>query len=608
MEKDLDKKLYNDYLNGEKEAFEILYNKYKNKIEYFIYNIVKDYQKAEDIAQETFIYVIQHKMRENSSFKYYIYLVAKSKALNYINVEKRRNEITEKYLANDDEQIEKDVLDIITAEENKKELLESIELLDERYKNAIYLVNIEGLSYEETSKIFGETLQNTKNLIHRGKKQLRKILLKKGFNEMNKVLKIFVIIICTTIALSGIVYATTVIYNKYIKNNTNHNITMNPSYQSTLDENTINNLWVGTLDLAWKELEDKIGLNKIELEGEMPQIANDLNESTFSKEMLNPNDYKINVERTVTNGYKIDATLNKELNFLESFDNFSDYKWTFGNGDEAIKYFGINNASPEKMNKNVEILFYNKLNNGSLLSNDMAIKLKTKEGDEIILYRTDDKKSFDEYYEDIKVKTENYKGRTEFSEDDELRIPYVKVNGMINYNELYDKKIKNSKGLYIYDVIQNVNFYLNERGCNLSSKATMVTEYMGIGEDTKYCYFQDTFIIFMKEANSDKPYFALKVDNNDILEKIEETDEPKIFDSTTLADREKYYSKYLQGGEYKFFEDEKYEYYYPSQKTKVVMVYFPNGVAMTAEEALKQGKISMDLLDKYEVEYFKKEK
>ncbi len=55
MEKDLDKKLYNDYLNGEKEAFEILfYNKYKNKIEYFIYNIVKDYQKAEDIAQETF--------------------------------------------------------------------------------------------------------------------------------------------------------------------------------------------------------------------------------------------------------------------------------------------------------------------------------------------------------------------------------------------------------------------------------------------------------------------------------------------------------------------------------------------------------------------------
>ena len=89
MEKDLDKKLYNDYLNGEKQAFEYIYKKYKSKIEYFIYNIVKDYSKAEDLAQETFIYVMQNRMKENTSFKYYIYLVAKSKAYNYIKVEKR---------------------------------------------------------------------------------------------------------------------------------------------------------------------------------------------------------------------------------------------------------------------------------------------------------------------------------------------------------------------------------------------------------------------------------------------------------------------------------------------------------------------------------------
>ena len=89
MKKNLDEKLYNAYLSGEKQAFEYIYNKYKSKIEYFIYNIVKDYQKAEDLTQETFIYVMQNKLQEDSSFKYYIYLVAKSKAFNYINVEKR---------------------------------------------------------------------------------------------------------------------------------------------------------------------------------------------------------------------------------------------------------------------------------------------------------------------------------------------------------------------------------------------------------------------------------------------------------------------------------------------------------------------------------------
>ena len=209
MENDLDKKLYNDYLNGNKEAFEILYNKYKNKIEYFIYNIVKDYQKAEDLTQETFIYVMQNKIKENYSFKTYIYLKAKYLSLNYIKTENLRNEIAEKYLYNKDERIEKDVLEIISKEESKKELLESIELLGEKYKNAIYLIKIEELSYEEVSKILGETLQNTQKLVHRGKMQLRNILIKKGFDEMNKLSKIIIGILIATTVVSGAVYAIT---------------------------------------------------------------------------------------------------------------------------------------------------------------------------------------------------------------------------------------------------------------------------------------------------------------------------------------------------------------------------------------------------------------
>lgn len=217
MEKDLDKKLYNDYLDGKKEAFEFLYNKYKKRIEYFIFNIVKDYQKAEDLTQETFIYVMQNKMKENVSFKYYIYMVAKSRAINHIKIEKKRTEITEEYLYNFTENIEKDVLEFITKEETKKEVIEAIELLDEKYKNAIYLVKIKELSYEETSKILGQTLQNTKNLIHRGKKKLRKILLKKRFDDMNKVLKVVIVILCITVSLTGITFAGVTIYNTFIK-------------------------------------------------------------------------------------------------------------------------------------------------------------------------------------------------------------------------------------------------------------------------------------------------------------------------------------------------------------------------------------------------------
>ena len=94
MDKDLEKELYNKYLNGENEAFELLYNKYKNKIQYFIFNIVKDYEKSEDITQEVFIYVLKNKIKEGYSFKNYIYLIARSRAITYISTEKIRDKIT----------------------------------------------------------------------------------------------------------------------------------------------------------------------------------------------------------------------------------------------------------------------------------------------------------------------------------------------------------------------------------------------------------------------------------------------------------------------------------------------------------------------------------
>ena len=386
MEENFDEKLYKEYLNGEKEAFGILYDKYNKKIKYFIYNIIKDYQKAEDIMQEVFIYIMQNKLKEGYSFKYYLYLVAKSKALNYINTEKRRNTISQKYVQKENA-IVADIAEIITKEEEKKQLIEAINMLDDKYKNAIYLVKIEELSYKETAEILGESLSNVKTLVHRGKKILRKILLKKGFDDMKKPVKVLLIIFGISIVLSGLVYAGSLIYKNLNKNN---NITFNQNFESTLDENTINNIWIGTLDLAWKDLEEKLG-KEIILE-ENVDIANKLNESKFSKEMLDTNDYEIKVTRTITNGYNIDAKLKKNLNFLSSFDNFSnDYNYTFGkNGTEYIKYFGINNASREELNNNIDVLFFND-------NNDFAVKLKTKENDEILLYRTDENKSFDEY-------------------------------------------------------------------------------------------------------------------------------------------------------------------------------------------------------------------
>ncbi|OKZ74206.1 MAG: hypothetical protein BHW00_05235 [Clostridium sp. 26_22] len=539
MENDLDKKLYNDYLNGEKEAFEILYNKYKKKIEYFIYNIVKDYQTAEDIAQETFIYVIQHQIRENSSFKYYIYLVARSKAINYINTEKRRKDITETFLKEDDEQIEKDVLDVITNEETKRELLESIELLDERYKNAIYLVNIEGLSYEETSKILGETLQNTKNLIHRGKKQLRKILLKKGFDEMNKVSKIFIIVLCVGIILSGVVYATI-----KISQNIKEKAEMTPTYTSKISSIDTNKVWVGTFNLVWNDFMNDVIGDKIEFEDGYSALADELNKQTFTVEQLNKNSYfKIHGKENLTlknqieqgikqkfnetssiidkcdwekgEGYVLYAMLKKEFNFLEKFPTLNEN--TFGDSKEKVKYFGIEPDTEQVASKNIEILFYNS-------KEDFAIKLKTKEGEEVYLYRTTgENKSFEENYKEMQVKQSKYNGEKTWNKNDILNIPFIKVKDEINYDELCGRYIKNTDW-YIAQALQTIDFELNNYGGSVKSEALIEAFKSALLEKGREFIFNNDFILFLKEEDKTKPYFALKVDNTDILVNVENND------------------------------------------------------------------------------------
>lgn len=76
---------------------------------------------------------------------------------------------------------------------------------------------------------------------------------------------------------------------------------------------------------------------------------------------------------------------------------------------------------------------------------------------------------------------------------------------------------KNENGLYIANALQNVKFSLNEKGGNLTSESGIKSEYMSVVEKARYFYFNDEFVLFMKEKDKELPYFALKIDNLDVL-------------------------------------------------------------------------------------------
>jgi len=535
MEKDLDIKLYNEYLDGNKYAFELLYNKYKDKIKYFVYNIVKDYQKAEDITQDVFIYIIQNKIKEGYTFKYHIYLVAKSRAYNYINMEKRRTEINKEYFISETEKVEQDVADIVAANEKRKEIMNAIDMLDDKYKNAIYLVKIEELTYKETAQILGESVQNVKNLIHRGKKELRKILIKKGFDDMNKVSKIIIAVLCINVLLIGGVYATI----KIIENFTGK-VEMTPTYTSEISAIDSNKVWVGTFNLVWNDFMNDVVKGKIEFKDGESELANELNRQSFKVDQLSDDSYfkihgdatldlkntiekgikqKFNEESRVLDkinwedpyGYVLYAMLKKEFNYLEPFSTAMG-SMQFNNSETRVKCFGTNASCNPEASKNIEVLFYNS-------KDDFAIKLKTKEGEEVILYKTKGEgKSFEENYKVLKNNQSKYSGNSGFDKKkDMLKIPFIQVNDEVNYDELCGRQIKGTNGMYIRQALQTIDFELNNVGGSVKSEAVILTAESAFFDFDRQFIFDSDFILYLKEENKEQPYFALKVDNVELL-------------------------------------------------------------------------------------------
>lgn len=284
----------------------------------------------------------------------------------------------------------------------------------------------------------------------------------------------------------------------------------------------------------------------VEFEDGNSMLVDELNKKTFTKDMLSKDDYYIKVGKTspklkeeiknelsqkfninVSNvldeidfendtnaimGYTVYSMLMKNFEFIVPFDKLGGFR--FDDNEGYVEYFGINNASDESLNQNVDVLFYNN-------QNDFAVKLKTKENEELILYMNETYTSFNDMYNEIEEKSKNYSGDKTFNQSDELKIPYINVDTIINYDELCGKIIKDTDQMYISNAIQNVKFTLNEKGGNLLSEATVVSEYNSLAENARFFNFTKPFVLFMKEENKDKPYFSLKVDNVNILE-IEE--------------------------------------------------------------------------------------
>ncbi len=167
-----DKELYKQFLKGNMTAFEEIVIKHKDRLIYFIMQYVKNFEVAEDLAQDAFVYILINKKEYDFkySLKTYLYTIAKSRAINYLKKERRIVPLINDLM--DDQAIEENIY----RKEIKQNVRKAIKKLKPEYQSAIYLADIEELSYREISKILTKSMPQVKILIYRARRKLEEIL------------------------------------------------------------------------------------------------------------------------------------------------------------------------------------------------------------------------------------------------------------------------------------------------------------------------------------------------------------------------------------------------------------------------------------------------
>lgn len=201
----------------------------------------------------------------------------------------------------------------------------------------------------------------------------------------------------------------------------------------------------------------------------------------------------------VIDRYFLYSMLYREFEFNKKFDTFNDKFKEI----ENVKYFGIIKDNNE-IRDQIKVYYYND-------ENDFAIKLITKNNDEVIVIKNPKGETFEEIYNNIKGKE-----TTDFNSDDNFMMPKIDFNVLREYNELENRKIETIDGIYtIEKAIQSIKFSLDEKGGKVKSEAGMDVKFETTASDKKIrnFYVDDTFALLLKESNKEKPYFALRVDD-----------------------------------------------------------------------------------------------
>ena len=172
---------YRRFLSGDKDGLAEVMIIYRDGLVLYLSSLVCNISLAEEVMEETFVklYVKKPKFKGKSSFKTWLYSIARYTAIDYM----RKHSSVIQTSLDDAENISGDDNlegDIIKSEE-KRVLHRAIRKLKPEYEQALYLTYFEDFSNRETASIMKKTEKQVRDLLYHARKTLKAELIKEGF-------------------------------------------------------------------------------------------------------------------------------------------------------------------------------------------------------------------------------------------------------------------------------------------------------------------------------------------------------------------------------------------------------------------------------------------
>ena len=185
-----EKSLINLVKKGDKKAYEVLVLQYQDRLVFSVYKFLKDYELAQDIAQEAFVKAFKNieKFRGDSSFYTWIYRIAINTAKNFLSSKSRKSEIyddeiMELKLSESAETLENPE-NILEAEELRSLMMDAIQGLPDDIRTTLSLREFDGLSYEEIAEVQNCPIGTVRSRIHKGREILDKTFSKYNMSNL----------------------------------------------------------------------------------------------------------------------------------------------------------------------------------------------------------------------------------------------------------------------------------------------------------------------------------------------------------------------------------------------------------------------------------------